>query len=176
MKKRIELRFLVLAALFAALDIVCTRLLPPYFLPPGTFLIRVGLQFLVLALAGWTIGPGWAMGAAMAADIVGVLINPTGTGQFFPGYTLTAGMGGLMYGLVLYKRKPNIWRAGTAAALHMLIIALPLTSLWMMMQGFYPDYWSSFWLALPWRAGLVIPHTLMIFAMQKALEKPLVRF
>jgi hypothetical protein len=46
----------------------------------------------------------------------------------------------------------------------------------MMMQGFFPDFWSSFLLALPWRAGLVIPHTLLIFALQKALDKPLVRF
>jgi ECF transporter S component (folate family) len=176
MKKRFELRYLVLAALFAALDIVCTRLLPPYFLPPGTFLVRVGLQFLVFALAGWTIGPAWAMGAAMSSDVVGVLINPTGTGQFFPGYTLTAGLSGLMYGFILYKRRPSLWRTGSAAAVHMLIIALPLTSLWMSMQGFYPDFWQSLLLAAPWRAGLVIPHTLLIFALQKALEKPLVRF
>jgi ECF transporter S component (folate family) len=175
-KKNLELRFLILAALFAALDIACTRLLPAYFLPPGTFLVRVGLQFLVFALAGWTIGPAWAMGSAMAADLVGVLINPTGTGTFFPGYTLTAGMSGLMYGLILHRRAPKLWRAGAAAAVHMLVIALPLTSLWVSAQGFFPDFWAPFWMALPWRALLVIPYTLLIFALQKALEKPLVRF
>jgi ECF transporter S component (folate family) len=176
MKKSLDLRYLVLAGLFAALDIVCSRFLPVYFLPPGTFLIRTGLQFLVFALAGWTIGPGWAMGAAMTADVIGVLLNPTGTGQFFPGYTLTAGLSGLMYGLILHRRKTNFWRTGAAAAVHMLLIALPLTSLWFSMQGFFPDFWTPFWLALPWRALLVIPHTLLIFAMQKALGKPLVRF
>jgi ECF transporter S component (folate family) len=175
-KKNIDLRFLVLAALFAALDIACTRLIPAFFLPPGTWLVRVGLQFLVFAIAGWTIGPGWAMGAAMAGDVVGVLINATGTGTFFPGYTLTAGMSALMYGLILHKRKPNFWRAGAAAAVHMLAVALPLTSLWMSMQGFYPDFRSPFILALPWRAMLIVPHTLLIFGLQKALEKPLVRY
>ena len=171
MKKGIELRALVLAGLFAGLDVVCTRLLPAYFLPPGTWLVRVGLQFLIFALAGWTIGPGWAMGAAMASDVVGVLINPTGTGQFFPGYTLTAGLSALVYGLFLHKRRPSYMRAVLAAAAHMLAVALPLTSLWSVTQGFYPTFWSSFWLALPWRAALVLPYSLLIFGAQKALNK-----
>jgi ECF transporter S component (folate family) len=173
--KKHELRYLILAGLFAALDIVCTRLLPAYFLPPGAWLVRVGLQFLIFALAGWTIGPGWAMGMAMSSDVVGVLINPTGTGTFFPGFTLTAGLSGLMYGLILYKRKPSLLRAGSAAAAHMLLVALPLTSLWNDMQGFYPGFWEPFWLALPWRAALVAPHTLLIYAAQKALQRPVAR-
>ena len=170
MKKGVELRALVLAGLFAGLDIVCTRLLPAYFLPPGTWLVRVGLQFLIFALAGWTAGPGWAMGAAMTSDVIGVLINPTGTGQFFPGYTLTAGLSALIYGLFLYKRRPSYLRAVLAAAAHMLIVALPLTSLWNVTQGFYPTFWPSFWLALPWRAALVLPYSLLIFGVQRALN------
>ncbi|MCL1807941.1 MAG: folate family ECF transporter S component [Oscillospiraceae bacterium] len=170
--KKYELRYLILAGLFVALDIICTRFLPAYFLPPGTFLVRVGLQALIFALAGWTIGPGWAMGMGMASDVVGVLINPTGTGQFFPGYTLTAGLSGLMYGLILYKRKPHLLRVVLAAAAHMLLIALPLTSLWFMMQGYYPSFWSSFWLALPYRAALILPYSLLIFGLQKVLANP----
>ena len=158
-------------ALFVALDIVSTRLLPTYFLPPGTFLVRVSPQFLIFSIAGWSLGPIWAMGTAIASDLIGVFLNPTGTGQFFLGYTLTAGLSGLVYGLLLYKRPPALWRSLLAAAAHMLLISLPLTSLWGMTLGFYPDFWSSFWLALPWRAALVLPYTLLIFTVQKALEK-----
>ncbi|MDR0293485.1 MAG: folate family ECF transporter S component [Oscillospiraceae bacterium] len=175
MKRSNELRSLILAALFAGLDIVCTRLLPAYYLPPGTFLVRVGLQFLVFALAGWTLGPGWAMGAAMVSDVVGVLINPTGTGQFFPGYTLTAGLSGLAYGLILHKRAPAFWRAVLSVAVHMLLIALPLTSLWFQMQGTYPTFQASFRLALLWRAALVLPYALVLTALQKALNRPVGR-
>ena len=171
MKKRYELRALILAGLFAGLDIICTRLLPAYYLPPGTFLVRAGLQAVIFGLAGWILGPGWAMGAAMASDVIGVLINPTGTGQFFPGYTLTAGLSGLMYGLILYKRRLGLLRAVLSAAAHMLLIALPLTSLWFLMQGYYPTFWSSFWLAFPWRAALVLPYSLLLFGLQKALDK-----
>jgi ECF transporter S component (folate family) len=171
MNKNFELRNLILAGLFSGIAIICARILPVYFLPPGTFLVRLDLQFLVFALAGWIIGPGWAMGAAMTADVIGVLINPTGTGQFFPGYTLTAGLSGLLYGLILHKRSPSYLRAVIAAAGHMLLIALPLTSLWFSMQGFYEDFKLPFWAALPWRAALALPYSLLIYGTQKALDK-----
>ena len=166
------IRSMVLAGLLAALDIVFTRMLPTVYLPPGTFLVRVGPQFLVFALAGWMLGPGWAMGMAMTSDLLGVLINATGTGQFFPGFTLTAGVSALGYGLILHRRSVTLWRAGAAAAAHMALVALPLTSLWNQTLGWYPSFGSSFRLAAPWRAGLVIPYALLIFALQKALERP----
>ena len=167
---------MALAGLFIALDVACTRMLPVYYLPPGLFLVRVGLQFLIFALAGWMVGPGWAMGLAMASDLLGVMINPTGTGQIFPGFTLTAGLSALAYGLLLYRKGPKLWRALAASAAHMLAIALPLTSLWNQTLGYYPTFWASFWLALPWRAALVLPHALLIFAAQKALDRPVGRW
>ena len=179
MKRQVNrdtVRSMALAGLFVALDIVCTRMLPAYYLPPGTFLVRVGPQFLIFALAGWLTGPAWAMGMAMASDLLGVLINATGSGQIFPGFTLTAGLSGLVYGLFLYKSAPKLWRAIAAAAAHMLLVALPLTSLWTQMLGWYPDLRVPFMLALPWRAALVLPHALLIFAARKALARPAERW
>ncbi|MDR1736753.1 MAG: folate family ECF transporter S component [Oscillospiraceae bacterium] len=167
-------RFMVAAALLAALDIVFVRLLPSYFLPPGQYLFRITPQFLCYGLAGWLIGPGWAMGTAAVADIIGAMVNPTGPGTVFPGYTLTAILSGLVYGLMLYRRKPQLWRGLTAAGLHLVAVALPLTSLWMLMQNETP-FLTTFWLALPWRAAAVPLFGIALFGVQKALGKPTAR-
>lgn len=55
-----------------------------------------------IALAGGLFGivPGVIVG--ILADIGGYFVRPTG--MFFPGFTVTAAMNGLIYGLLVYKR------------------------------------------------------------------------
>ena len=177
MKKGNEVRSLILAGLFAAAEVATVRLIPwlVYYLPsPAVPIVRVSLQFLWYGLAGWLLGPGWAMGGAMTADLIGSMINPTGSGSFFPGFTLTAAVSGLLFGFILHKRKPALWRCLLTLSLYQLAVALPLTAFWSPYIG-GPAFWPSLWTALPWRAVLIFPYALVLFGTQKALEKPLVR-
>ncbi|MCL2083198.1 MAG: folate family ECF transporter S component [Oscillospiraceae bacterium] len=171
-----EIRSLVMAALLAALDIVTTRtLFAQAFMPPGTFEVRVSLQFLWYGLAGWLLGPGWAIGSAVSGDLIGSMMNAGGTGTFFPGYTLTALVSGLACGMLLYKRQPRLWRALLASGAYCLLITLPLTSLWRSMTGegvAAVSFETAFWVALPWRAALVAPYGLILAGVQKALDRP----
>ncbi|MDR1692633.1 MAG: folate family ECF transporter S component [Oscillospiraceae bacterium] len=172
MKKSNELRNLVVAALIVALEVVTVRLLPlSYYLPPGNFTVRVSLQTVWYALAGWILGPGWAMGAAMTGDVLGTMLNATGNGVFFPGYTVTAAMTGLCFGFFLYTRKPTLLRTLLSVTTHSLVVSLPLTAYWGSVTGLYNGFWVPFWAALPWRAALVLPYTLAVYALQKALGK-----
>lgn len=173
MKKGNDLRYLILAALIAALEIITVRLLPftTFYLPPGTYIVRVSLQTIWYVLAGWIVGPGWAMGAAMTSDVIGAMINATGSGVFFPGYTITAALSGLAFGFILYKSTPTLWRTLLAVSVHTLLISLPLSAYWGSVTGIYPDFWTPFWAALPWRAMMILPYTLISFALQKALQK-----
>ncbi len=172
MKKSNELRSLIIAALIVALEIVTVRLLPlSYYLPPGNFTVRVSLQTIWYALAGWVIGPGLAAGAAMTGDILGTMIHATGNGIFFPGYTVTAALSGLCFGFFLYRQKPTLLRILLAVATHSLLISLPLTAYWGSVTGLYPDFWTPFWAALPWRAAVVLPYTLVSYGLQRALHK-----
>jgi ECF transporter S component (folate family) len=171
-KKSNELRNLVVAALIVALEVVTVRLLPlSYYLPPGNFTVRVSLQTVWYALAGWILGPGWAMGAAMTGDVLGTMLNATGNGVFFPGYTVTAAMTGLCFGFFLYTRKPTLLRTLLSVTTHSLVVSLPLTAYWGSVTGLYNGFWVPFWAALPWRAALVLPYTLAVYALQKALGK-----
>ena len=178
MKRGFELRALILTSLIAGAEVATTRLLPwlVYYLPsPATPIVRVSLQFLWYGMAGWLLGPGWAMGGAMAGDLIGAMLNPTGSGTFFPGFTLTAAASGLLFGFMLHKRKPAWWLALVTVGLYQLAVALPLTALWSSHIG-GPEFMPAVWTALPWRAMLILPYTLVLYAVQKALERPLAKY
>lgn len=64
--------------------------------------LRITFSFLAVATAGMLLGPVPAMLTAGISDILMCLIRPSG--PYFPGFTVTAMLGGLVYGLFLYRR------------------------------------------------------------------------
>ena len=61
------------------------------------------------------------------ADFVGALLFPIGA--YFPGFTLTAFLTGMVYGLFLYKRQ-SLPRILGAVAVNQFILSLLLNTLW----------------------------------------------
>ena len=97
MNRNNALKKLVLAALFVALDLLFTRVFCVYLMGGAE---RVSLQTLASAVCGWALGPWWGAGVAAAADLLGSAVGTSGL-SFFPGFTLTAALRGLTYGLLL---------------------------------------------------------------------------
>lgn len=97
-----KLRTLVACAMLLALGVALD-----YF---GSFYVTTTLKissvFLVIASAGLLFGPVPAMACGGVLDVVMWLIKPAGV--FFPGYTLSAVLGGAIYGLCLYRREGKI--------------------------------------------------------------------
>lgn len=85
-------------AMLAAMEIVLTR-----FCSLNTWNIRIGFGFAALAAAGILYGPLAAGIVGAAADILGALLFPTG--PFFPGFTVTAFLSGITYGLFLHGKQ-----------------------------------------------------------------------
>ena len=79
-------------ALLIALDIILTR-----FLSINTQFLRISLGMIPVALAGVIFGPVWGGVCGAAGDLLGMLIFPSGA--YFPGFTLTAALTGIIYGL-----------------------------------------------------------------------------
>lgn len=165
------LRALILAALFTAMEVVTVRLLPlVFYLPPGTFEVRVSMQFLWHGLSGALLGPWWALGGAVAADLLGTFLNPTGSGVFFPGYTLSAALGGLFYGFFLYKRPLRFWRCAAAVTAQTLVCGLALGALWS--NILYRKGWLSVvFVQTPIRLALIAPYAIALFAVMRAIPK-----
>ncbi len=66
--------------------------------------LRIGFGFLTSAMVGMLFGPVVAMTAGAATDLLGWLVN-NGGGAYFPGFTLTAVLAGLIWGVALYKNR-----------------------------------------------------------------------
>ncbi|OJF92920.1 folate family ECF transporter S component [Alkalibacterium sp. 20] len=94
-----------------------------------TPVVRITFSFLPTALIGLLFGP-WVGGVAAAlGDILGFIIGG-GVGGFFPGFTLSAFLGGLSYGVFLHKKKVTKKRVFMAVAFNTLFVNLTLNTLW----------------------------------------------
>lgn len=94
--------------------------------------LRLSIGFVTQAAAGMLLGPVIAMLTGAAGDLVSLLCFPSGA--FFPGYTLTAVVGGLLYGLMLFGRqRVGYLRALMAKGLVSLVCNILLNTLWLTM-------------------------------------------
>jgi len=124
--KRGNAQNVVFSGLLVASSIILTRFLG--FLALGGA-IRISFGGLPIALAGALMGPFWGGMVGMVADILGVSLFPQGA--FFPGFTLTAALSGIIPGLVLYGRKPSIMLIAVSSALNAVICSLILNTFWL---------------------------------------------
>lgn len=93
--------------------------------------LRVNLGFLPNAVAGMLMGPFCGMLVAACADLLGATLFPSGA--VFPGFTLTAALAGMNYGLWLYRRKDNLLRAALCVLPVTLVCNIVLNTLWLWM-------------------------------------------
>lgn len=120
-------RSLVFMGLLIAMEIVLT-----HFLSIQTPIVRIGFGFLPAALASIMFGPIWGGIMGAVSDILGMAIFPSG-GAYFPGFTLSAFIAGVIYGAVLYKKPNTILRAAIAALIVTMIVDLGLNTIWLTM-------------------------------------------
>ena len=125
-------RALTISALLVAITIILTQ-----FLSIPTPMVRIGFNFVPMALAGMLLGPFWAVAVAGIADFLGAVLFPT-VGAYFPGFTLTAILCGLAYGLCLYRRDGGVFtgralmiRTGVAVLIVTLVLQLGLNTFWL---------------------------------------------
>lgn len=100
--------------------------------------LKLGFGFIATAIMGMMFGPFWATIAAGAVDILQYLIKPTG--EFFPGFTLTAMLAGLIFGLFLYKNRTSLPRLIISKTLVNLLLNILLNTLFLKIL-----YGKAFW-------------------------------
>lgn len=94
-----------------------------------TEFIKIGFAYIANELAGMMFGPVVGSLIGGLADVLKYLVNPTG--PFFPGFTISGFLGGLIYGIVLYKKPLSIKRVIVANALVTVFINLLLNTYWL---------------------------------------------
>lgn len=95
---------------------------------------EIGFAYIALAVCGMLYGPLVSGIAGAVGDTLGFIVSPNGS--FFPGFTLSAFIMGVIYGLILYKRPLSLKRVMLVQLMVMVICSLILTPLWLnMMYG-----------------------------------------
>lgn len=125
-KRGSNVQALVFSALLVASSVVFTRFLG--FMAFGGA-VRISFGGLPIALAGALLGPFWGGMTGMVADLLGATLFPQGA--YFPGFTLTSTLLGVIPGVVLYSRKPSMKWIALSCLLSAVICSLVLNTFWL---------------------------------------------
>lgn len=120
-----SLKKIIYLSLLIAMEVIFTR-----FLSIQTPIVRIGFGFLPIAIAAIMFGPIYGGIMAALSDLIGMMLFPTG-GAFFPGFTISAFVTGVIFGLVLYRKTKSVKRIAIAVLLDTLVVTLVLNSIWL---------------------------------------------
>jgi ECF transporter S component (folate family) len=119
------------AGMFIALNIILTRFFSYMFYIGGLQAIRLSFGEIPLMLGGIVLGPVYGAITGALADLIGYPVNPQG--PYFPGFTLTAAMAGLLPGLMskLVKKEWTWLSLSIVVSITTIITSLLLNTLWL---------------------------------------------
>ena len=151
--KKIPVRRIAECALLIALEVVLNR-----FASFQVLGLKIGLSFLPMALCAMLFGPWWAAVCYGLSDLIGALLFPFGA--YFPGFTLTAFLTGLVYGFFYRKGEVTLKTSIVPNLIVSFGLNLILDTIWLMiLMG------QGFWALLPTR----IVKCVVMFVIQTAL-------
>ena len=93
--------------------------------------LKISLAHLAIAPTAILFGPVVAGLQGALSDILGFMLKPTG--PYFPGFTLTAALLGVIYGLLLYKTKRTTWQIIAARVIVCLFVNIGLNTVFLTM-------------------------------------------
>jgi len=124
-KRRFTTKEIALLGMLIALNIIMAEVCKIAIVPR---VLELSLGFVPLALSGMLFGVVPTVTVAVVADVIGALLFSAGT--FYFGYTLTAFLTGLFYGIFLHKKDLSVLRVVLCQLLVSLICYAFLNSLW----------------------------------------------
>ena len=136
-----QTRTITTAGLLLAIQMV----LSSYGVIEVTDSLKISLAHLASAPTAILFGPVVAGIQGALSDILGFMLKPTG--PYFPGFTLTAALLGVIYGMLLYKTKRTTWQIILARVIVCVFVNIGLNTVFLTML-----YGPSRLVTLPLRA------------------------
>ena len=126
-----KLKKVILSGILLALLIVLNR-----FISIKTPLLVISFSFVPIMMSAIWLGPKYSALIAGLGDFIGAILFPFGT--YFPGFTVSAALSGLIYGLFLYKNpekeisnKKFILKLIVSNLLVLGIVEILIVSIWL---------------------------------------------
>ena len=158
---RNRLLMLLVLALLIAMEIVLNR-----FVSIRTWNLKIGFSFIPIVVAAMLYGPLGGAVVAGIGDLIGAILFPNG--PFFPGFTFTALLTGLVFGLFL-RKKQSFLTVIPVVAINQLVLSLLLNTLWISILYGSP-YFPTLVSRLPQCAILIPVQILVIPALKPVLD------
>ena len=130
--------------------------------------IEIRFTTIPISIAGYMLGPVVSAIVGILVDILGFIVRPTG--PYFFGYTLSNAIGGLIFGLILYKKKITLLRVFIAEALYTLIVCIILNSLWASMLYYSDGYIAVILMRLPKELIMLPIMTVILYSVMRSLK------
>lgn len=152
---------LTTVAILVAMHIILSR-----FLSYSVWNMKIGFDFLPVAVAAVLYGPAAAAAVGGIGDFIGAILFPIG--PYFPGYTLSAALMGVVLGLLL-RRKQTLPRILAAVAVNQWVISLLLTSYWISFTNLTP-YWPMVGSRVPQSAVMTVLQIAVLLLLPRLLK------
>ena len=162
---------IILVAILLAMLIILSR-----FLSIKTPIMKISFAFVPTMLCAVWLGPKWTVLLNVLGDLIGATLFPTG--PYFVGYTISTAVAGFIYGILLYKKRQEVYNAKQfilrliiATMLVAVIVNMGLNTLWTSITS-----GKAFWVLLSTRIVkqlIMVPiHVIVILFLEKVLRKP----
>lgn len=162
MNKR--LKIMIHVAMLVAVEVVLSR-----FCSISTQFGKIGFSFLPIAVCGMLFGPWWACLVGGVSDFIGAILFPVG--PYFPGFTVSNALTGLLFGIFLYGHGKGWKRTLFAAVAANFGISLLLSTYWLHLL-----YGSPYFGLLPTRLAQAIIMTVVQLVLIRAVQKPVLGY
>ena len=149
-----DLKVLVAAAMLLSITVVLG-----FYRVQLTESIRIGFDFIAKESTSMFFGPVVGCMVAGLYDIISYIIKPVGA--FFPGLTLSAMLGSVIYGVILYKRPLSLRRIIVANSTVTVFVNMLLNTYWMTIL--YGDAFAVLFPARAMKQIIMLPVEIILF-------------
>lgn len=132
MNQKLTVKSYSIIGALVAMEIILSR-----FLSIHTWNLKIGFSFVPIVVTAMLFGGVYAGLVGAIGDIIGAILFPVG--PYFPGFTITAFLNGVIFAFFL-KKKPTFMNIVISVLLVQIVGSLGLNTFWISML-----YGSPFW-------------------------------
>lgn len=161
MNQKLTVKSYTIIGALVAIEIILSR-----FLSIHTWNLKIGFSFVPVVLTAMLFGGVYAGLVGAIGDIIGAILFPVG--PYFPGFTITAFLNGVIFAFFL-KKKPTFVNIVISVLLVQIVGSLGLNTLWISIL-----YGSPFWPLFATRIYQTIVMSVVQIVVTYVLSKKLI--